>query len=131
MEIKNTSNNNNIINKGKKPFIRQGTSDYLQSNNLKIIKPEKSNIINNNKIENEITKNVESNKESKKKNPSIEKNKDKNNLIINNNNRHKFILSNMKYNKSNFNNINDILALKKLIFKNQKLPRLKLNIDKK
>ena len=131
LEIKNASINNNIINKGKKPFFRQGTSDYLQSNNIKIIKPEKSNIINNNKIENEITKNVESNKESKKKNPSIEKNKDKNNLIINNSNRHKFILSNLKYNKSNLNNINDILALKKLIFKNQKLPILKLNLDKK
>jgi hypothetical protein len=131
-ELKKSSNNN-IKSKGKKQFIKQGTSDYLQSNNIKIIKPEKSNILSNNKKEKEkeITKNIESNKQVKKKNPSTAKYKDKNNQIINNSNRNKFILSNMKYNKSNLNNINDILALKKLIFKNQKLPRLKLNIDKK
>jgi hypothetical protein len=131
-ELKKSSNNN-IKSKGKKPFIKQGTSDYLQSNNIKIIKPEKSNILSNNKKEKEkeITKNIESNKQVKKKNPSTAKYKDKNNQIINNSNRNKFILSNMKYNKSNLNNINDLLALKKMIFKNQRLPRLKLNIDKK
>ena len=130
-ELKNKSINNKN-NKLIKHFNRQGTSDYLQSNNIKIIKPEKSNIINNNRRENEITKNIEKYKENKKNNPSIEKNIDKNDKINSNNiNRNKFILSNMKYNKSNINNINDLLSLKRLIFKNQRLPRLKLNIEKK
>ncbi len=130
LEINNLSNNN-INMKGKKQFLRQGTSDYLQSNNIKIIEPEKSNIVNNNKKENVITKNIESNKVFQKKNPSIEKSNDKNNPIINNNNRNKLFLSNIKYNISNLNNINDLLALKKLMFKNQRLPKLKLNLDKK
>ena len=132
-ELKNKSSKNVNKNKGIRHFKRQGTSDYLNSNNLKIIKPEKSNIGVNNKDrkENEI-KYIENIKENKKKNPSTDKNKDKNDKIIhNNNNKNKFILSNMKYNKSNINNINDLLSLKRLIFKNQRLPRLKLNIEKK
>ena len=35
----------------------------------------------------------------------------------------------MKYNKSNVNNINDLL--KGSIFKNNRVPRLKLNLGKK
>ena len=115
LELKKT-NNNNANNKGKKHFIRQGTSDFIRSNNIKIIKPEKSNIVSNNKKEKEITKNIESNKEAKKKNPTIEKSKDKNKQIINNNNRNIFILSNMKYNKSNLNNINDLIIFDFIYF---------------
>ena len=78
---------------------------------------------------------IYSNKEGKEnKKSSIEKNKDKfiNDKIINNiiNKKNKFILSNMKYNKSNLKNLNDLLSLKKLLFKNQKFPKLKLKIDK-
>jgi len=128
-ELKNKSNNNKN-NKLTKHFKRQGTSDYLQSNNLKVIKPEQPNIKTNNRRENEITKNIDKYKENKKNNPSIEKNMDKNDKInINNINRNKFILSNMKYNKSNVNNINDLL--KGSIFKNNRVPRLKLNFGKK
>ena len=36
----------------------------------------------------------------------------------------------MKFTKSNLNNLNDLLTLNKLLFKNQKLPRLKLKLDK-
>ena len=46
----------NANNKGKKHFIRQGMSDYIRANNIKIIRPEKSNIVSNNKKENEIIK---------------------------------------------------------------------------
>ena len=135
-ELKINSNNNKSNKIGNKLINRQGTLDtldYFQQHNMKIIKPEKSNIANNNKKEKEkgIVNNIENNKENRKKNPSIEKNKDKNDKINNNN---KFIFSNMKYNKANINNIKDIkdlLALKKIIFKNQRLPRLKLNLDKK
>ena len=80
----------------------------------------------NNKKENEIIK-ITENKEIK----SIDKNKIIKDKIINNNFiKNKFNLSNMKFNKSNLNNLNDLLALNKLLFKNQKLPRLKLKLDK-
>ena len=36
----------------------------------------------------------------------------------------------MKFNKSNLKNLNDLISLKKLLFKNQKLPKLKIKIDK-
>ena len=51
-----------------------------------------------------------------------------NNNIINNKN--KFILFNAKYNKSNLKNLNDLLPLQKLLFKNQRLLILKLKLDK-
>ena len=151
LELKNTtennkkSNNSNLniyktnsniynYNNGKKNCAKQNKSEYLKanSNNIKIIKPEKSSLNNNNK-NNEME--IYTNKEGKEnKKSSIEKNKDKfiNDKIINNiiNKKNKFILSNMKYNKSNLKNLNDLLSLKKLLFKNQKFPKLKLKIDK-
>ena len=42
----------------------------------------------------------------------------------------KIDFSNMKFNKTNLNEINDLLKLKKLIFDSRKLPKLKLKFDK-
>ena len=120
---------NNNINEGIKRFNKQNTADILESNNIKIIKPEKEST-KRKKTENS------NNKEGKdKKTSSTEKTNDKsvkdkaiNNNIINNNN--KFILFNNKLHKNNLKNMNDLLALKKMIFKNKKLPILKLKLDK-
>ena len=139
---KNNNSNINLyninFNDGIKRFSKQNTADYLESNNIKIIKPEKALILNNkNKKEiiNIKTAEILSNREiQNKKFSSIEKNniniKDKiiNNNIINNN-KNKFILFNLK-NKGNLKNINDLLALKQSLFKNKKLPTLKLKVDK-
>ena len=131
-------NNSNIYNYNnrKSNFSKQNTSEYLKSysNNIKIIKPEKSSLNDNNKNnQKEIEIHTKEIKENK--NSSIDKNKDKfiKDKIINNefiNNKNKFILSNMKFNKSNLKNLNDLISLKKLLFKNQKLPKLKIKIDK-
>ena len=125
----NNSNINNNFNEGIRRFIKQNTADILESNNIKIINPGKETA-KKKKIENS------NNKERKdKKTSSTEKTNDKsvkdktiNNNIINNKN--KFILFNNKFHKNNLKNINDLLALKKMIFKNKKLPILKLKIDK-
>ena len=130
-ELKTYNKNNNYTYKYNsnglmKHFSKQNTADYLESNNIKIIKPS----LNENKKD---TKNIENinNKEAKEKNSSIDKNKDKiiKDKIINMN-KHKFIVFNKKVNKNNIKNINDLLALKNILFKNQKLPRLKLKLDK-
>ena len=130
-ELKTYNKNNNYTYKYNsnglmKHFSKQNTADYLESNNIKIIKPS----LNENKKD---TKNIENinNKEAKKRNSSIDKNKDKiiKDKIINMN-KHKFIVFNKKVNKNNIKNINDLLALKNILFKNQKLPRLKLKLDK-
>lgn len=62
---------------------------------------------------------------------SIEQKKEKlNNINFLNFKKKKFNFANIKYNSNLFNNGNDLL-LKKLIFKNQKMPRkLKLKMDK-
>ena len=62
----------------------------------------------------------------------IEKNNIKDKIINNNiiNNKNKFLLFNLKNNKGNLKNINDLLALKQSLFKNKKLPILKLKFDK-
>ena len=130
-ELKTYNKNNNYTYKYNsnglmKHFSKQNTADYLESNNIKIIKPS----LNENKKD---TKNIENinNKEAKERNSSIDKNKDKiiKDKIINMN-KHKFIVFNKKVNKNNIKNINDLLALKNILFKNQKLPRLKLKLDK-
>lgn len=128
----NTYKNNNK-NEGSKYFSRQST-DYLENNNIKIIRPEKSLVANDNKKETIVTNKFE--KEDKKniqetKISSIEQNKEKlNNFNFLNFKKKKFNFANIKYNSNLLNNGNDLL-LKKLIFKNQKLPRkLKLKMDK-
>jgi hypothetical protein len=124
---------NNNKNEGSKYFSRQST-DYLENNNIKMIKPEKSLVANENKKETIATNKFE--KEDMKdiqetKISSIEQNKDKlNNINFLNFKKKKFNFANIKYNSNLFNNGNDLL-LKKLIFKNQKMPRkLKLKMDK-
>ena len=124
---------NNNKNEGSKYFSRQST-DYLENNNIKVIKPEKSLVVNNNQKETIVTNKLE--KEDIKdlqetKISSIEQNKDKlNNINFLNFKKKKFNFANIKYNSNLFNNGNDLL-LKKLIFKNQKMPRkLKLKMDK-
>ena len=124
---------NNNKNEGSKYFSRQST-DYLESNNIKVIKPEKSLVANDNKKENILTNKFE--KKEKKdiqetKISSIEQNKEKlNNINFLNIKKKKFNFANIKYNSNLLNNGNDLL-LKKLLFKNQKMPRkLKLKMDK-
>ena len=124
---------NNNKNEGSKYFSRQST-DYLENNNIKVIKPEKSLVVNSNKKETIVTNKYE--KEDMKdiqetKISSIEQNKGKlNNINFLNFKKKKFNFANIKYNSNLLNNGNDLL-LKKLIFKNQKMPRkLKLKMDK-
>ena len=130
---KNNNSNINIyntnINEGIKRFNKQNTADYLESNNIKIIKPEKEII----KVKN--IGNVNNKEVKYKKLLSIEKNNDKiiKDKTINNNiikTKNKFILFNNKKKKNNLKNVNELLALKKMIFKNKKLPFLKLKLDK-
>ena len=124
---------NNNKNEGSKYFSRQST-DYLENNNIKMIKPEKSLVANENKKETIVTNKLE--KEDIKdlqetKISSIEQNKDKlNNINFLNFKKKKFNFANIKYNSNLLNNANDLL-LKKMIFKNQKMPRkLKLKMNK-
>ena len=130
---KNNNSNINIyntnINEEIKRFNKQNTADYLESNNIKIIKPEKEII----KVKN--IGNVNNKEVKYKKLSSIEKNNDKiiKDKTINNNiikTKNKFILFNNKKQKNNLKNVNELLALKKMIFKNKKLPFLKLKLDK-
>ena len=124
---------NNNKNEGSKYFSRQST-DYLENNNIKMIKPEKSLVEKKNKKETIVTNKLE--KEDIKdiqetKISSIEQNKDKlNNINFLNFKKKKFNFGNIKYNSNLLNNVNDLL-LKKMIFKNQKMPRkLKLKMNK-
>ena len=103
---------NNNINDGIKRFNKQNTADYLESNTIKIIKPEKEVI----KI-----KNIEfPNKQEihDKKVPSIDKKKEiifKDKTVNNNmmNKQSKVISFNNKFQKNNIKNVNDLLVLKK------------------
>ncbi len=130
---KNNNSNINIyntnINEEIKRFNKQNTADYLESNNIKIIKPEKE-IIKVKNIGNVNNKEVKYKKLSsiEKNNVKIIKDKTINNNIIKTKN--KFILFNNKKQKNNLKNVNELLALKKMIFKNKKLPFLKLKLDK-
>lgn len=49
---------NNNKNEGSKYFSRQST-DYLENNNIKVIKPEKSLVVNNNQKETIVTNKYE------------------------------------------------------------------------
>lgn len=74
---------NNNKNEGSKYFSRQST-DYLENNNIKVIKPEKSLVVNNNQKETIVTNKYE--KEDMKdiqetKISSIEQKKEKLNNI--------------------------------------------------
>ena len=130
----NTYKNNNK-NEGSKYFSRQST-DYLENNNIKMIKPEKSLVVKDNKNKKETTVTNKCEKEGVKdiqetKISSIEQNKEKlNNINFLNFKKKKFNFANIKYNSNLLNNANDLL-LKKMIFKNAKMPRkLKLKMNK-
>ena len=128
-------NNNNFFNNNneKKKFNKQSTSFHLESNDIKAIKPEKSLIVKDNSKENEIVTKTEQNYINdlhEAKNPSIEKNKNLKKINLFNIKGKKMDLSNMKFNKTNMNDIHDLLKMKKLIFDSRKLPKLKLKFDK-
>ena len=149
---KSKSNKNNIIkinsnynlykknknsflndNNDKKNYNKQSSSFNLESNNIQVIKPENSLIEKDNKNENTIGVQTEQNIIKDKhegQNSSLEKNKNKNKINLFNIRAKKIDFSNMKFNKTNMNEINDLLKLKKLIFDGRKLPKLKLKFDK-
>ena len=127
--ICNTNANTNVLRR----FIKQKTSDYLDSNNIKnikVIKPEKSTLATHeNRTDNIIiTKKIEKSEKKDfhevKNNASISKNKERiNNINFLNLKNRKFNLINMKYNQ-----LNDLLLAnrKKFAFKDQRFPRFKL-----
>ena len=126
-------NNNNYFNNEQKNFNKESTSFYLDSNNIKVIKPEKSIMVKDNSPENTIVAKTEHNNINdihEAKISSLEKNKNINKINLFNIKGKKIDFSNMKFNKTNMNDINDLLKMKKLIFDNRKLPKLKLKFDK-
>jgi len=126
-------NNNNYFNNEQKNFNKESTSFYLDSNNTKVIKPEKSIMVKDNSPENTIVAKTEHNNINdmhEAKISSLEKNKNINKINLFNIKGKKIDFSNMKFNKTNMNNINDLLKMKKMIFDNRKLPKLKLKFDK-
>lgn len=126
-------NNNNYFNNEQKNFNKQSTSFHLDSNNIKVIKPEKSIMVKDNSPENTIVAKTEHNiinDMHETKIASLEKNKNINKINLFNIKGKKIDFSNMKFNKTNMNDINDLLKMKKLIFDNRKLPKLKLKFDK-
>lgn len=126
-------NNNNYFNNEQKNFNKESTSFYLDSNNIKVIKPEKSIMVKDNSPENTIVAKTEHNNINdmhETKISSLEKNKNINKINLFNIKGKKIDFSNMKFNKTNMNDINDLLKMKKLIFDNRKLPKLKLKFDK-
>ena len=126
------NNNNYFNNNEKKNFKKQNTSFYLESDNIKVIKPEKSLMVKDNSPENTIVAKTEQNINDmhEAKNSSLEKNKNINKIKLFNIKGKKIDFFNMKFNKTNMNDINDLLKMKKLIFDNRKLPKLKLKFDK-
>ena len=132
------NNNNNFLNNNneKKNFNKQNTSSYLESNNIKVIKQEKSLMVKDNSKGNTIVAKTEQNDIKdmyEAKNSSLEKNKNLNKINLINIKGKKIDFSNMKFNKINMNDmndINDLLKMKKLIFDKKKLPKLKLKYDK-
>ena len=124
---KNNTNIYNTNNNVTRRFIKQKTPDYLDINNIKnikVIKPEKSTLEahdnrNDNIFIDKIIKKSEKKDSQEVKNNSISKNKEKNNNFnfLNLKNR-KLILNN--------NQIHDLLAKKKIVFKDQRFPRFKL-----
>ena len=129
------NNNNNFFNNNneKKNFNKQNTSSYLELNNIKGINQEKSLMVKDNSKENTIVAKTEQNEIKdmhEAKNSSLEKNKKTNKANLFNIKGKKMDFSNMKFNKTNMNDINDLLKMKKLIFDKRKLPKLKLKFDK-
>ena len=130
---KNNNNNFFNFNNEKKQFNKQNTSSYLESNNIKINKPEKLLMMKENNKGNTIVAKTEQNVFKdilESQNSSLEKNKNINKINLFNIKGKKFDFSNMKFNKNNLNDINDLLKMKKLIFDCRKLPKLKLKFDK-
>ena len=142
--LENNNNNNgssifknysNIYKNNIKPLFRQSTSDWPGPSDLKVDLPL---FLNNSKdIGNSNKKKIENIKKKdffEKMSSSLEKQKE-NELNLysngNNNNLKSYFLMNLKYNKSNLNNnTNDLLSLKKSVYNNTKLPKLKLKLEK-
>ena len=142
--LENNNNNNNssifknysnIYKNNIKPLFRQSTSDCPGPSDLKVDLPL---FLNNSKdIGSSNKKKIENIKKKdffEKMSSSIEKQKE-NELNLysngNNNNLKSYFLMNLKYNKSNLNNnTNDLLSLKKSVYNNTKLPKLKLKLEK-
>ena len=90
-------------------------------------------MVKDNSTENTIVAKTEQNNINdmhEAKNSSLEKNKNINKIKLFNIKGKKIDFFNMKFNKTNMNDINDLLKMKKLIFDNRKLPKLKLKFNK-
>ena len=120
LEINIYKNNNNFILKNDNNVDgNQNQQNFIKNNNIKIIKPDNKNY---KEEKNEIIK--------ENKTLFLEKNMNKN--MINNNNiinakGKKFVFT--QYNKK-LANAKDLLSQKKELFQNQRLPRLKLKLNK-
>ena len=120
LEINIYKNNNNFILKNHNNVDgNQNQQNFIKNNNIKIIKPDNKNY---KEEKNEIIK--------ENKTLFLEKNMNKN--MINNNNiinakGKKFVFT--QYNKK-LANAKDLLSQKKELFPNQRLPRLKLKLNK-
>ena len=126
----NIYNSNNI-----KPLFRESTSDYTGTNNFNSLSSIQQIIPNNIKeFRGMSLKSVE----SIKKKDNLEninkingKEKERENNILNNINNKKSFLSNLRNEKLSLNFANELLSLKKSLFKNKKLPKLKLKYESK
>jgi hypothetical protein len=123
-------NYSNVYNNNLKSLFRQSASDYISNNDIITLREERPFIVNNKNDISIIINKMKSNPKMKnsleKINISIEK--DNNNIIIDQNK--KSLLSNVKQEKSIIKTFNDLLPAKKMVFKNQILPKLKLKIRK-
>jgi hypothetical protein len=135
---KNNNNNNiyknfsNIYNNNLKSLFRQSASDYISNNDIvTTLREEKPFIVNNNTkdisiINNKMKPNSKMKDGLENINISIEK--EINNIIIDQNK--KSFLSNVKQEKNNINTFNNLLTVKKMVFKNSVLPKIKIKLKK-
>ena len=134
----NKKNNNNIYknysnvyNNNLKSLFRQSTSDYISNNDIVTLREEKPFMVNNSKDISIINNKMKSNPKMKDSLENINTSAEKgiSNLIVDQNK--KLILSTIKEkDSSNVNTINNLLSVKKIIFKNPILPKLKIKFKK-
>ena len=125
-------NYSNVYNNNNKYFLRETPSEYIGDNELHSLRTNQPTNQNNPKeIGGMFLKRMESLKKKgnvENINQINEKEKEREiNILLNRNNNKKAFITNLRNEKFNSNFLNELLSLKKPVFKNKKLPKLKLD----